>query len=108
MSFHVSLFTKVQLSETIELIINRLFADSNPYAILFGKVVLHKLMFTATQRLFMYKDKLYKQTDGVTMGSCLRPPTLANFFLGCLDHLIFFSLLEHNFLEKHQECLQKH
>ena len=32
----------------------------------------------------MYKDKLYKQIDGVTMGSCLGP-TLANFFLGCLE-----------------------
>ena len=38
----------------------------------------------ATPGLFMYKDKLYKQIDGVTMGSCLGP-TLANFFLGCLE-----------------------
>ena len=32
--------------------------------------------------MFLYKDKLYKQVDGVTMGSPLGP-TLANF---CLAH----------------------
>ena len=36
----------------------------------------------------MYKDKLYKQTDGVTMG-CLLDPTLANFFLGCVEQKLF-------------------
>ena len=45
-------------------------------------------MFMATQELFMYNDKLYKQIDGVTMGSPL-DPTLANFFLGCLEEKIF-------------------
>ena len=89
MSFDVvSLFTNVPLSETIELIINRLYADGNPYAIPFDKDVFRKLMFMATQGLFMYKDKLYKQIDGVTMGSCLGP-TLANFFLGCLEEKLF-------------------
>ena len=32
----------------------------------------------------MYKDKLFKQTDGVAMGSPLGP-SLANFFLGHLE-----------------------
>ena len=86
----VSLFTNVPLSETIELIINRLYADGNPYAIPFDKVVFRKLMFMATQGLFMYKDKLYKQIDGVTMSSCLGP-TLANFFLGCLEEKLLAS-----------------
>ena len=91
MSFDVvSLCTNVPLSETIELIINRLYADGNPYAIPFDKVVFRKLMFMATQGLFMYKDKLYKQIDGVTMGSCLGP-TLANFFLGCLEEKLLAS-----------------
>ena len=36
----------------------------------------------------MYEDKLYKQIDGVTMGSCLGR-TLANFFLGCLKEKLF-------------------
>ena len=89
MSFDVvSLFTNVPLSETIELLINRLYKDGNPYAISFEKDIPHKLMFMATQGLFMYKNKLYKQIDGVTMCSCLGS-TLANFFLGCLEEELF-------------------
>jgi len=41
-------------------------------------------MFMAKQGFFMYKSKLHKQIDGVTMGSPLEP-TLANFFLGYLE-----------------------
>ena len=37
-------------------------------------------MRLATQGLFLYKDTLYKQIDGVTM-SCSLGPTLANFFM---------------------------
>ena len=53
-SFDVaSSFTNVPLFETIELIINRLYADGNPYAIPFDKDVFRKLMFMATQGLFI-------------------------------------------------------
>ena len=65
----ISLFTTVPLSETIELIINRLYEDRNLYTIQFDKDIFCKLMFMATQGLFMFKDKLYKQIDGVTIGS---------------------------------------
>ena len=47
-----------------------------------------KLIFMATQGLFMYNDKFYEQRDSVTIGSCLGP-TLANFFLGCLEEKLF-------------------
>ena len=40
-------------------------------------------MLLATQRLFLYKDTLHKQIDGVTMG-CPVGPTLAKFFM---DHM---------------------
>ena len=49
----VSLFTNVLLSEIIELIIKRLYADGNPYAIPFDKDIFRKLMFMATQGLFI-------------------------------------------------------
>ena len=93
MSFDVvSLFTKyVPVSETFELIINRLYADGNQYSIPFGKDFFRKLMFMATQDFFMYKSKLYKQIDGVTMGSCLGP-TFTNFFLGCLEEKFLLIL----------------
>ena len=57
----------------MKLIINRMYADGNPYATPFDKDVFRELMFMATQGLFMYNDKLYKQIDGATMGSCLGP-----------------------------------
>ena len=89
MSFDVVLLvTNVSILETIELIVNRLYANVNPYAIPFDKDVFCKLMFVATQGLFMCKDKLRKQIDGVTMGSCLGS-ILANFFLGCLEEKLF-------------------
>ena len=87
----VSLFTNVPLKETVELVIERLYDNNNSNAIPFEKSVFRQLMFMATQGLFMYNDKLYKQIDGVTMGSHLGP-TLANFFLGCLEE----KILEHN------------
>ena len=84
----VSLFTNVPLAETIELIIDRMYDDDNCNAVPVNKVVFRKLMFMATQGLFMYDNKLYKQVDGVTMGSPLGP-TLANFFLGYTEEKIF-------------------
>ena len=43
-----------------------------------------ELLKTATGGMFSYKDTLYKQTDGVTMGNPLAP-TLAIFLLGHLE-----------------------
>ena len=74
-------FTNVSLAETIELVIERLYDNNNSNAIPFEKGVFRQLMLMATQGLFMYNNKLYKQIDGVTMGSPLSP-TLVNFFLG--------------------------
>ena len=44
------------------------------------KEVFIKLLRLVNQGMFLYKDKLYQQHDGVSMGSPLAP-TLANFFL---------------------------
>ena len=65
-----------------------MYDDDNCNAVPVNKVVFRKLMFIATQRLFMHDNKLYKQVDGVTMGSPLGP-TLANFFLGYIEEKIF-------------------
>jgi len=87
----------VLLSETIELIIDRLYCDDNPYAVPVAKDVFRKVMFMATQGFFIYKNKLYElrvssctRIDGVTMGSSLGP-TLANFFLGFLVFSCFVT-----------------
>ena len=84
----ISLFTNAPLAETIELIIESLYDNNNSKAIPFEKSVFRQLMFMATQGLFMDFDKLYEQIDGVTMGSPLGT-TLTNFFLGCLEEIIF-------------------
>ena len=76
----VSLFTNASPAETIELIINRLYSEDNPNSMPVTADIFRKLMFLTTQGLFMYKNKLYKQIDGVTLG-CPLGPTLANFFL---------------------------
>ena len=44
------------------------------------------LVFIATQEIFMYGNRLYKQTDGVTMKSALEP-TSANFYLEHIEEL---------------------
>ena len=44
----------------------------------------------ATGGMFIYKDIIYQQTDGVAMGNPLAP-TLANFFLAIIENNIFKS-----------------
>ena len=84
----VSLFTNVPLSETIELIADRIYTEDNSNAASFNRDIFKKLIFLATQGIFMFSDRLYKQMDGVTMGHPLAP-TLANFFLGHLKEKTF-------------------
>lgn len=50
-----------------------------------------KLMYLATQSIFIHNDRLYKQIDGVSMG-CPLGPTLANYFLGGIEEKIFRNL----------------
>ena len=81
----VSLFTNVPLEETINMIGNYIYKENNPSPPAFEKDVFVKLMRLATQGLFLYKDTLYKQIDGVTMG-CPLGPTLANFFMAHMEN----------------------
>jgi len=76
----VSLFINVPLSDTINVIANQLY-DSNKFGDIFPveKQKFKKLMYLATQSLFLHKDRLFKQIDGGSMG-CPLGPTLANYF----------------------------
>ena len=59
--------------------------------------VFRKLMFIATQGIFMFGGKLYKQIDGVTTRNPLGP-TLANFFLGHLKkHFLKIQIIKMSF-----------
>ena len=45
-------------------------------------------MKLCTEGMFLYKGKLYKQVDGVAMGSPLGP-TLANWYMGTIEKKLF-------------------
>ena len=63
----VSLFTNVPLEQTINIIADQLYASNSKPP--FNKIVFKKLMSIATSGIFMYKDRYFRQIDGVTMGS---------------------------------------
>ena len=69
----VSLFTNVPLAETIENISEKIFAEDNGDTPPIRKDIFIKLMHLATEGFFTFNDKLYKQIDGVAMGSPLDP-----------------------------------
>ena len=84
-SFDVeSLFTNVPLDETIQIAANLVYdkVDNLPP---FPKHTFVKLLQLATSNLFLFNDKLYRQKDGLAMGSPLAP-TLSNLFMGVLEN----------------------
>ena len=89
------LFTNVPLSQTIDIIANYIFSsDRNDHPPI-TKEVFVKLMHLATECMFLFKDELYKQVDGIALGSPL-DCTMANFILGHLETLIFKDLMSYN------------
>ena len=90
MSFDTcSLYTNIPLEETIKLVAEKVFSSSSTNVPPFSKKTFIKLLTFATSGMFLYNNSLYKQVDGVAMGSPLGP-SLANFFLGHLEqHNIF-------------------
>ena len=88
-SFDVSsLFTNVPLDETIKICSEALYdqSDSQP---LIPKDVFVELMKSATSSVeFSFNNTMYKQTDGVAMGSSLGP-ALANIFVRYYEEKLF-------------------
>ena len=75
-----SLFTQIPLDETIEICLEELFRNSEVVNG-FKRSQLKELLSLATKECyFLFNDSLYKQIDGVSMGSCLGP-SLANSFM---------------------------
>ena len=88
-SFDVSsLFTNVFLEETIKICSDAL-NDNSDLQLLIPKDVYVELMKSATSSIeFSFNNTMYKQTDGVAMGSPLGP-ALANIFVGYYEEKIF-------------------
>ena len=79
-----SLFTNVPLSEVIDIACDYVYAHDSPSKPSFERKHFKKLLQIATSGEFLYRDKLFKQIDGVAMGSPLGP-TLANLFLANME-----------------------
>ena len=74
------LFTNISLEETIDICTNMLFENMEKVEVL-PKIEFTELLSLATKEsYFIFNGQLYKQVDGVAMGSPLGP-TLANAFL---------------------------
>ena len=87
-SFDVkSLFTNVPLDETIETILQKVYAEKKIKTSI-PKPILKELLLLCTKHLhFRFNGETYIQIDGVAMGSPLGPP-LANIFMISLEEKV--------------------
>ena len=87
----VSLFTKVPLDETIDIIIKRIY-DKKEINTDIPKKEMRELLYLCTKNAhFTLNNKTYFQVDGVAMGSPLGP-VLANIFMVELERNIIPAL----------------
>ena len=86
-----SLFTNVPVDETIQMILNEVYR-SEKKALDIPEEMLKKLLICCTKEAPFRapNGNLYKQTDGVAMGSPLGV-LFANFYMGCLERRILTS-----------------
>ena len=82
-------FSNVPLEKTINICADALYCDDSDAQPLISKAVFIKLMKSATSGVeFSFNDIMYKQTDGVAMGSPLGP-VLDNIFVGFYEEKLF-------------------
>ena len=86
----VSLYTNIPLAETIDIVVDDLYKEESVRIPPVPKKVFKRLLQIATGGMFMHQNKLFKQVDGVAMGSPLGP-SLANFFLGHFEKTEVFK-----------------
>ena len=98
-SFDVkSLFTNIPLNKTIDIIFNKIYKQ-NKLKTAFKKRTLKKLLRDAcTKTPFSINGELYRQIDGVSMGSPLSP-TLANIIMTALEDEIVRDLIDQNVIK---------
>ena len=88
-SFDVfSLFTNVPLDETIKICSEALYDQSHSRRVIPKDVFVELMKSAASSVEFSFNNTIYKQTDGVAMGSPLGP-ALANIFVGYYEEKLF-------------------
>ena len=83
-----SLFTNIPLTETIQICMDTLYRNDEIQKPSVPERLLKSLLIKATTEvIFSFNNKIYKQVDGVAMGSPLGP-ILANIFVGHCENKI--------------------
>ena len=97
-----SLFTNIPVEETIDICMDTLFRNTSMTPPNIPEKLLRKLVLKATTEVeFSFDGTLYKQVDGVAMGSPLGP-VLANIFVGFCESRVEpekFPLLYKRFVD---------
>ena len=93
-----SLFTNISLNEVIDICIDNLFCDTNTIQNLDRNDMRELLNLAAYESFFIFDQVMYRQIDGVAVGSPLGP-ILANAFL-CHFEKQWLSECPPNFLPK--------
>ena len=89
-SFDVtSLFTNVPLDETIDICVDSLYRDPSIPKPPFPEEIFVELINSTTKGVeFSFNNTMYRQTDGISMGSPLGP-ILAGIFVGFYEDILF-------------------
>ena len=91
-SFDVSsLFTDVSLDETIKICSDALYDDSDLQPLIPWNAFVELMKSVTSSVEFSFNNTMYKQTDGVAMGSPLGP-ALANIFVGYYEEKLFAQM----------------
>ena len=88
----VSLFTNVPLNRTIKIILKRVYEEKLLATKLRRNTLKKLIKDTCMKTAFSCNNKLYKQIDGVSMGSSLGP-VLANIIMTELEKIVVSDLI---------------
>ena len=94
----VSLFTNVPLDRTIKIILKRSYEDKLITATLKKRTMKKFITDVCKKSAFSFNGNVYKQTDGVSMGSSLGP-VIANIFMTELEIFILDELINDNIVK---------
>ena len=88
-----SLFTNVPVDETIQLILERVYGDTETPSLKIPRPALKSLLELCTKKapFTSHRGDLYTQIDGVAMGSPLGV-LFANFYMGSVEERVFTTI----------------